>query len=338
MVQLSRAVEPFGEVNVERQSDGTIAVRSTILMVPSIEGAKAGLAVDASVSMKQFFGISTAVSSVFQKFGPPNVVEPVTRSMAEFLAGFSAEKTVEVVYWACGPEGKDIEAVGRVGVQEAATLRVCGPKVFGRNTHLLPAMTHFVDKAFQGAPWSIVVFVTDGALSDKDDVKKYSWQFAEAIASGQRQFVKLVIIGVCNPNTKEEELMGKHLLELDDMFNYCRRCNEEIPEDLEACPKCSTPRLQTSDGEAIDLWDHKIARNMSRLEEVFAEVVSEKVPVLPEGEILDSSGTAVKRWPDKKCQGLPGLLRFRLPAGSRSFTLKCPAGEFVQDITEGLPH
>lgn len=344
MVQLSRAVEPFGEVNVERQSDGTIAVRATILMVPSIEGAMAGLAVDGSLSMKQFFGISTAVSPIFQKFGPPNLVEPVTRSMAEFLARFSAEKSVEVVYWACGPEGKDVEAIGRVGVQEAPSLRVCGPKDFGKNTYLMPPVTHFVDKTFSEAPWSIVVFVTDGKLADKDEVKRFSWQFAESIASGQKKFVKLVIIGLCNPNTKEEESMREQLAELDDMFDFCRGCGERFPEpqegeeDVLSCPKCSTARLRTPEGDLIDLWDHKIAPNMSHLEEVFAEVASEKVPVLQEGEISDSSGKVVKRYPDKKCQGLPGLLRFRLPAGSRSFKLKCPAGEFVQDIAEGLPH
>jgi hypothetical protein len=53
MTQLHNPVEPFGEVNVYRQQNGTLDVVATVLMVPDVEGASAGLALDASASMKK---------------------------------------------------------------------------------------------------------------------------------------------------------------------------------------------------------------------------------------------------------------------------------------------
>jgi len=53
MTQLHNPVEPFGEVNVYRQQNGTLDVVATVLMVPDGEGASAGLAPDASASMKK---------------------------------------------------------------------------------------------------------------------------------------------------------------------------------------------------------------------------------------------------------------------------------------------
>ena len=48
MAQISNPVEPFGEVNIHPKPDGSIDVVATILMVPDIEGARTGLALDAS--------------------------------------------------------------------------------------------------------------------------------------------------------------------------------------------------------------------------------------------------------------------------------------------------
>ena len=52
MAQVTQPVEPFGEVNVHKKADGSIDIVATILMVPDIEGARTGLALDASASMK----------------------------------------------------------------------------------------------------------------------------------------------------------------------------------------------------------------------------------------------------------------------------------------------
>ena len=53
MTQLLRPVDPFGEVNVHPQRDGSLQVVATIPMEPDIEGAHCGLALDGSASMKK---------------------------------------------------------------------------------------------------------------------------------------------------------------------------------------------------------------------------------------------------------------------------------------------
>ena len=51
MSQLKKVVDPFGEVNVFPQPDGSVRVVATILMEPHREGAQTGVALDGSASM-----------------------------------------------------------------------------------------------------------------------------------------------------------------------------------------------------------------------------------------------------------------------------------------------
>ena len=85
MAQLdsTTTVEPFGEVNVFHEADGSIRVKATILMRPQVEGAQTGLAIDGSNSMNQMFGASGAVSALFAS-ASNNIVQPVARLMAEY--------------------------------------------------------------------------------------------------------------------------------------------------------------------------------------------------------------------------------------------------------------
>ncbi len=310
MAQIPNAVEPFGEVNVYKQGNGDVDVVATILMVPDIEGAKTGLALDASASMKKMYGVSGIVATgIFGgAAGFPNVVEPVTRTMASYLANFSSDGKVNLIYWACSPDGSQIEEIGEVDAQQAASLKIAGvkPHLWGRGTKLLPPVKHFVDDKFKDAKWGMVIFVTDGVIEDLDEVKKFCLQFAQQIAAGQRHFIKLVLIGV------GEEVDEGQMEELDDMdFGGLKN-----PED---------------DSE-IDLWDHKLAAEMKKIEEVFAEVVSENATVAASGRILNDKGHVVKEYAD----GVPALLKFTLPAGSTAFTLEFPGGGVTQDIKEGL--
>jgi len=309
MAQLSQPVEPFGEVNVHKQANGEIDIVATILMVPEIEGARTGLALDASASMKKMYGISGIVGGPFAKAaGVPNVVEPVARTMAAYLAQFSSNAKCNLIYWAVNPDGSQVEPMGDFSAEESEKIVVAGPKKFpwGRGTKLLPPVRYFVEQAFQDAPWAICVFVTDGVIEDLLDVKQYCLKFARQIASGQRSFVKLVLIGV------GEEVDEGQMEELDDMFEGSG--------------------LKDQQGHDIDLWDHKLASEMRKIEEIFAEVVSEDTKVTASGRILDQGGQQIKDFPD----GVPAMLRFRLPAGSTGFTLEFPGGSVTQDITEGL--
>lgn len=308
MAQLPRPVEPFGEVNVYSRPDGSLDVVATILMEPDIEGAACGLALDGSASMKKMYGVGGAVSPLFGGDAPTNVIQPVARMMAGYLAGFSSAGTVNLVYWAVNPDGSAVEELGDITASQAAALPVDGPKRFpwGRRTKLLPAVRHFVDGVFRRAPWSIAVFISDGIVEDLADVKAYCFDFARQIAADRRHFSKLVLIGL------GAEVDEKQMTELDDMFEGSG--------------------LRTPGGDDIDLWDHKLAREMRHLHEVFAEVVSEKVTVAASGRVTDPTGRVVASFPD----GVPARLRFRLPRGASSFALELPGGRVVQDVSAAL--
>ena len=190
MAQLSQPVEPFGEVNVYPQPDGSVDIVATVLMVPDIEGARTGLALDASASMKSMYGVSSVLGGAFAKAAAtPNVVEPVARMMAAYLSQFSSTGTCDIIYWAVSPAGND-----------------------------------------------------------------------------------------------------------------------------------------------IDLWDHKLAAEMRKIEEIFAEVVSEDATVAASGRVTNQAGVLCKNYPD----GLPALLRFKMPPGSTGFTIDFPGGSITQDLTAPL--
>jgi hypothetical protein len=307
MTQLRHPVEPFGEVNVYRQPGGALQIVATVLMEPDIEGARCGLALDGSSSMRTMYGATQALSPLFRGHAV-NVVEPVARAMAGYLARFSSSGKTSLIYWACGPDGSGLEEIGEVDEKQAQTLAVPGPRrlSWGRSTRLLPPVRHFIEQSFRTAPWAICVFVTDGIIEDLQEVRKYSYAFAHQIASGQRSFIKLVVIGV------GEAVDARQLAELDDMFQGSGLVDRK--------------------GNAIDLWDHKLASEMRQLEEIFAEVVSEDVIVADRGRVVDARGRLVKDYSD----GLPALMRFTLAAGEGSFTLELPGGRVTQDLSEAF--
>ena len=175
------------------------------------------------------------------------------------------------------------------------------PKAYGTGTRLLPAVKYFTDTRFPDAPWSIFVFITDGAIEDLEAVKSHSLHLAEQIASGRRPFCKLVLIGVGS------EVDVGQMEELDDL-DY--------------------GDLVTASGDPIDLWDHKLSSEMQQIEEIFAEVVSARVIVAPSAEITDDLGNAVT--PIGRASysdGLPALLEFVVAPGSKAFHLSLPGGQ-----------
>jgi hypothetical protein len=308
MAQLAstQLVEPFGEVNVWTQADGSIRVKATILMTPAVEGAQTGLAIDGSASMKPMFGASGAVSAIFAP-STPNVVEPVARTLASYLANFDSDDNTTVIYWACGPGGMTIEELGDMDAATAKAKPFGSPKQFGTGTKLLPAVQYFTETKFPTAPWSIFVFITDGVVEDLSDVQAYTLKIAQQIAAGQRQFVKLVLIGI----------------------------GAEVDEgQMEALDDLDYGGLKDPAGNEIDLWDHKMAAEMQKIEEIFAEVVSADTILAPSAEILDSAGNPVRpNGTGSYKDGLPALLDFNVPAGTTSFTLVLPGGQqIVQSI------
>jgi hypothetical protein len=302
MAQLKNVVEPFGEVNVHSQPDGSLRVWASILMEPDREGTQTGIALDGSGSMRKLYGQDTGggvLSPIFAKPKVENIVTPVAQSLCAYLARkIDADGGTTCIYWATGNNGSQIEVVGDLTADQAEQHTFKGPRDFGTGTQLLPAVRYFVDR-FKDAPWGFFVFVTDGELFDLDEVKRYSTQLAREITVGKRRPVKFVLIGV-GPDVNERQLE-----ELDDLDT----------------------------GTEVDLWDHKMAAEMRMLQEIFAEVVDRNARVAEGGRILDSSGKVVRDFRDT---GLPALLRFVMPRGSTHFVLEVNGQRIVQELADNV--
>ncbi|MDZ8083151.1 MAG: VWA domain-containing protein [Nostoc sp. DcaGUA01] len=317
-MQLSKVVQELGEVNVERQSNGELKVTATILLVPDVEFDGMGLALDASASMKKMYGISGLVGGVFaQAVSTENVVEPVTKKIVDFLSNYSRTSKVSLVYWACNPDGSQIEEIGEFDKQDIKSISLSGPNPkklsMGMQTKLLPPLKYFVEK-FQSStkrgvkhPAAICLFITDGRIDDLEEVKEYSFGLAQEIAQNQKPFIKMLLLGV------GQDIDEAQMTELDDFFDESE--------------------LRDYEGQRIDLWDHQRAIDMNHLEQVFKEMVSEDVIVTNSScRIVNQSGTLCCNYSD----GVPALLQFMLPPGSTEFTLEFQGAKVTQDISEAL--
>lgn len=317
----------FGEVNV-RVNGTSQDVQFTILMEPSgEEGWQTGVAIDASGSMKGVFGRELGdvgpkgrvPDSLMQKYREMkwlqtiqhegqsyvlltdeakadivsrghhrwtvNEVEPKAREMTKYLASnLDADGGTTVIYWACG-DGTGIEVIGDLTQEDCIRQNFTGPvhTDFGQSTCLLPAVRYFVER-FPEAPNAIYIFLTDGELSDLAEVKRYTIGLCKEIATGKRNPFKCVLIGLGD------------------------RINEQQMEELD----------DLESGTNIDIWDHKIAREMRDLIEIFAEVVSEHQIVAPFARIYDATGQVVKQFTD----GLPSKVNFTMPSTSTFFELE----------------
>jgi hypothetical protein len=264
MSQLKKVVEPFGEVNVY-QAGAKVRVTATILMEPHKEGAQTGIALDGSGSMAKLYGVTEEPGFIASLFGAKkkqgvNEITPVAQKLCSYLARkIDADGGTTCIYWAVGPEGREIQQVGDLRADEAERHVFGPPSDFGTGTQLLPAVKYFVER-FADAPWGFYVFITDGELHDLAGVKSYSRELAQAVADRKRNPLKFVLIGV-GPDVNE-----KQMEELDDLDT----------------------------GTDVDLWDHKLAAEMRVLQEIFAEVVDKNARVSDSGRILDPSGGVVK--------------------------------------------
>jgi hypothetical protein len=302
MAQLKNVVEPFGEVNVHTQPDGSLRVWASILMEPDREGTQTGIALDGSGSMRKLYGQDTGggvLSPIFAKPKVENIVTPVAQQLCAYLARkIDADHGTTCIYWATGNNGSQVEVVGDLTADQAEQYTFKGPRDFGTGTQLLPAVRYFVDR-FKDAPWGFFVFVTDGELFDLDEVKRFSTQLAREIAAGRRRPVKFVLIGV-GPDVNERQLE-----ELDDLDT----------------------------GTEVDLWDHKMAAEMRMLQEIFAEVVDRNARVAEGGRILDPQGQVIRDFHDT---GLPALLRFVMPRGATHFVLEVNGQRIAQALSDSV--
>ena len=315
--------QEFGEVNVRRTGDNVEVLFTILMEPTGqeAEGWRTGVALDASVSMKWAYGkkldgtIPPEVKAEYDQKGwlttkiadglsvklvkkralqdaiargylrqSENIIQKLARDFIAYLsANLDSQGKTLLAYWACG-NGDDYEVLGEVTPEGCENLIIEGPKrvAFGNGTRLLPVLRYF-QKEFRSARHTMAIFLTDGMLEDFEAIKQYTIELAQAIAAGDRNPFKCVLIGVGDKISRDQ------LEELDD--------------------------LET--GTDIDIWDHKIAHEMRSLVEIFAEVVDEHQIVAPTGTIVDAHGNTIKKFPD----GVPAKITFQMPASSDYFEL-----------------
>ena len=323
--------QEFGKVYVQNLGQ-EVRVEFTAWVPDDAEGWQTGLALDASASMTGWYGrqmVNEIPDSAMQKYikkgwvkernadgravyiltgkatedakakgyvrPMPNIVEPVAREMIAYLASeMDVDNHTTLIYWACG-DGTAFEEVGDFSKEQCAALSVAGPtrERFGDGTYLLPAMKYFINR-FTDAKRGIYIFVTDGALDDLEPVKAYTTQLAREIEAESRNPVKCVLIGV-GPHIDEDQME-----ELDDLDT----------------------------GTDVDIWDHKIQKDMRGVEEVLVELIDENRIVAPTAVIYDAEENVVARFTD----GMPAKVEFTMPITSSHFVLEAGGKRINQTV------
>jgi outer membrane protein OmpA-like peptidoglycan-associated protein len=331
-VPANLVVTEFGEVNIWQNmlepNSKTVECRVefTIAMEPQgrfAEGWRTGLALDASASMKRAYGrkvearVDPELLTAYIKQGrlrsyledgepirkiqrdafaeiqergyeinyTENILQPLVQDFTSYLASsLDGTGKTSLIYWGCG-KGDEIQALGEFDHTSCQKLKISGPDTFelGATTKLLPAIAYFVNQYAQ-AQRGIYIFLTDGRIDDLEQVKNYTKELALEIAVGKRNYLKLILIGIGNDVDRYQ------LQELDDFDT----------------------------GLDIDIWDYKIAGEMTSLSQIFAEVVNENQIVAENGAIYDDAGNCVKSYP----KGLPAKVDFVMRDDSQWFELE----------------
>ncbi|CAN1210800.1 hypothetical protein TUMEXPCC7403_11420 [Tumidithrix helvetica PCC 7403] len=297
------------------------------------EGWRTGIALDASASMKRSYGrkvsgrVDPAVLTKYMKKGllksyiedgepirclqkdayeeikqkgyvfktTPNILQPIAQKFTSYLANsLDGVGRTALIYWGCG-KGDETQAIGEFNAAECQNLAINGPKdiKLGNTTKLMPAIAYFTEQ-YPEAKRGLYLFITDGRIDDLEEVKQYTLQLAQDIASGKRNFVKFILIGVGDGIDRYQ------LQELDDFDT----------------------------GTDIDIWDYKIGDEMQSLVQIFSEVVGEQQIVADRGAIYSPQGDCVKLYAD----GLPAQASFSMPAGSEWFELEVSGKRIRQTV------
>lgn len=298
------------------------------------EGWKTGIAIDASVSMISSFGraMNGALppnikeeyikknwikqlssdgrkASYFKTEGyddaiakgylkqSDNLMDLEIKKFSTYLAdNLDSEGKIEIIYWALGPNGDETEKIDSftsASIQKAFFQGPTEVARFGKETHLFPAVSYF-EKNSRTSKRGFFVFITDGNINDLECVIKFTKDLAKDIESKKRNFFKAVIIGL------GDDISERQMIDLDDLDT----------------------------GTDVDIWDHKIAKNVRDVIEIFAELVSENEIVAPIGSIYDIQHNLIKRFND----GVPAKFTFEMSKSSNSFVLEVGNQTFTQSI------
>ncbi|MGK7897571.1 MAG: hypothetical protein AB4372_29125 [Xenococcus sp. (in: cyanobacteria)] len=292
-MSITQASELFGKINVYPAQEGKKRVEIYIRLNQKVEKMQVGIAIDGSISMKELYGADIPLD---QRVAADNQIEPVVRRLCSFICDYSGDGTVQLIYWAVGDRGKQIEIVETLNRDSSKTLKVTGPQKekWGTGTLLLPPLEYFLAE-FIAAPWTVLLFITDGIMADLDAVKAKATEVAQEMVTGKRGKCKFVIVGL------GEEVDEEQLEVLDDMFDGT---------ELGA--------------QGVDLWDCKLAHDIKELQEVWDEV-DFGITLPGYARILDPQGQELKVYADT----IPQRMEFYAPAEAEFVTVEI-AGETIK--------
>lgn len=300
-----KPVEPFSDLH--REGD---RVRATLLHDPTVEGLDMAIYMDASGSMREEYEYKRPSRSFLEWIrGAPhkessNQVEPQVQWMLEYLATKDRNGMLRVAYWACGSSGKEVEVIGELKGVDVKQYKFPGAMKLGSATSLAPAMKDYVrylkEQVKVGAKRGCAVIVTDGRLSDADDVQRYSAEIAREIAAGRLPRINFILVGV-GDDVDEEQL-------------------EEI--------------AHTEYKGVGHLWCHRIASEITQVAELVAVLVDENMTVAAGGTIYDDHGKVLKSYEGR----LPAVLEFDVPDGAKSFTLEVNGQRYTQPLPDEEHH
>jgi len=328
-------INEFSNVTVRKRGN-FIHIQLTLLVEPQRSFSRAwktGVALDASTSMKVEYGrrvigsipykhyndylnkgwissenrdgrrakslqrpaVNDALAKGFIRLSP-NTLDFIAPELITYLAGqMDLDASTHLIYWS-GGSGSQLETVGDLKVNEAASLTIDGPNhmMFGDRSLLLPALKYYADK-FQAAPLAMVVFITDGQIDDLNDVKRYTNQLASEIVYNHRNCLKCILVGVG-----------------------------------EAIDEFTLKQLSSHDTDThVNLWDYMIVSELQDVLKIFGEVVRDSQIVAPSGAVYDSSGKQVRLFP----RGLPSRIGFTLPVTSAWFEIEINDQRLRQSVT-----
>ncbi|GEM46651.1 vWA domain-containing protein [Deinococcus cellulosilyticus] len=295
--------EVFSDIHGEEEN-GQLNVEVTFAIDATVENLAVAFYMDGSGSMESS-GVYGRKGGLFGLGKQKNLVDEAMKVSIPYLAQKDANGSCRVAYWACGPQGDQIEPLGEVTEATLSGLMFAGPKEDGGNTLLLPAVRDFVQyikgliQKGERVDAALGVIVTDGHFHDSEDVIEYTHDFlAKAIVEGKFPKTVFTVVGIGNG------------------------VNAEMMEEFshEATP---------ADFPGREIWCYALASEITALPQLVAHLVDANTPAFHGGaRIEDEQGRTVKTFEDM----VPTVIAFPLPTSSRSFTLVAGDKRITQRI------
>jgi hypothetical protein len=289
------------------QEGNALKLEVTLAVEAAIEHLVGAFYMDGSASMRSAgnYGRTGGLLTLGKQ---RNLVEEAMRVAVPYVVQKDATARCRVAYWAAGTAGQDVEAIGEMSAQQAATAVFPGPRVFGNGTYLLPAIRDFVAYvqkiAREGEPVdaALAVVVTDGKFHDQDQVLAYtSGQLAPAITQEKFPRTVFTLVGL-GPEIDEEQL-------------------EELMHK-------ATP----DDYPHREIFCYALADTLDQLPTLVSHLLDENTPAFYGGATITSEGRTVATYEDM----VPAVLTFKVPVQARSFTLTASGQSHTQafDVVE----